>query len=81
MRDILQMGDANCMISLDVGDRDVQGNVIMMDPLVEVGPEVEAIINTTSLRIPLQTKRGEEWVTAVVCRTYFGTSLSTPPAH
>jgi hypothetical protein len=62
MRDILQMGDANCTIMLDVGDRDVQGNVVLLERLVEEGHQVEAIISTTSLMIPLQTKRGEEWV-------------------
>jgi hypothetical protein len=62
MRDTLQMGDANCTIMLDVGDRDVQGNVVLLERLVEVGPQVEAILSTISLMIPLQTKRGEEWV-------------------
>jgi hypothetical protein len=62
MRDDLQMGDDNYTIMLDVGDRDVQGNVVLLERLVEVGPQVEAIISTISLMIPLQTKRGEEWV-------------------
>jgi hypothetical protein len=64
--DILQMGYGNCVISLDVGDRDAQGRVVPLVRVVETMEQVQAICDTTVIRTNLLTKGVDNWVKACI---------------